>query len=196
MQALFAALLLHLRIVISSYESESPMSFHPFPFSVNRMIVVHMLALVPLCGNSLAYAQTYFDNFPPVIYHTCYDGDTCMVSIPGSHPLFGDHIPVRLAGIDTPEMKGKCDREKAMARQARDLIRDILTHAQQIELRRAHRDKYFRVCARIIADGQDLSELLLLKGMAVPYDGGTKMKNWCVEDEPPDHASTRFDENR
>ena len=43
------------------------------------------------------------------------------------------------------------------------------------------RDKYFRINARVIADGQDLSEMLVVKGLAIPYDGGTKTKDWCVE---------------
>ncbi|MDI3467922.1 MAG: hypothetical protein OJF50_006743 [Nitrospira sp.] len=132
-----------------------------------------------------AGAQVYFD-FDQAVYHTCYDGDTCMMSLPGIHPLFGDHIPVRLAGIDTPEMKGRCDREAQLARQARDLVRSLLGRAGEIRLRKASRDKYFRVDARVIADGADLSEILINQGLAVPYDGGTKTKDWCAETtEPP-----------
>lgn len=127
-----------------------------------------------------AIAQTYFD-FPDVTYHTCYDEDTCMVSLPGVHPFFGDHILVRLAGIDTLEIKGKCDREKVFARQARDFVRDILGQASKVELKKAERDKYFRINARVIADGEDVSGVLILKGFAVPYDGGTKTKDWCAE---------------
>ncbi|MEX5283819.1 MAG: thermonuclease family protein [Nitrospiraceae bacterium] len=104
-----------------------------------------------------------------------------MMSLPGIHPLFGDHIPVRLAGIDTPEMKGHCEREKQLARQARDLVRSALSGAGAIHLRKASRDKYFRIDARVMADGQDLSDVLMMQGLAVPYDGGTKTKDWCVE---------------
>ena len=53
--------------------------------------------------------------FEVAVFHGCYDGDTCTVSLPQGIPaLFGDHITVRLAGIDTPEMKGICEEEKAL----------------------------------------------------------------------------------
>lgn len=127
-----------------------------------------------------SHGQVYFD-FDQAVYHTCYDGDTCMMSLPGIHPLFGDHIPVRLAGIDTPEMKGQCEREKQLARQARDLVRSALGQAGTIRLRKASRDKYFRIDAHVMADDRDLSEMLIRQGLAVPYDGGTKNKDWCVD---------------
>ena len=126
-------------------------------------------------------APTEADPFRTVVYHTCYDGDTCMVSIPGLPEIFGDHILVRLAGIDTPEIKGKCHREKQLARQARDLIRTVLSQAEQISLVRPSRDKYFRIDARVIADGQDVGAILLERGLAVPYDGGTRNGSWCMQ---------------
>lgn len=52
--------------------------------------------------------------FQVAVFHGCYDGDTCTVSLPRDIPaLFGDHITVILAGINTPEMKGICEEEKA-----------------------------------------------------------------------------------
>ncbi len=144
--------------------------------NVSVLVVLAIALLWPVSG----HGQVYFD-FDHAVYHTCYDGDTCMMSLPGIHPLFGDHIPVRLAGIDTPEMKGQCDREKHLARQARDLVRSALSGAEAIHLRKASRDKYFRIDSKVIVDGQDLSTLLIEQGLAVPYDGGTKTKDWCAE---------------
>ncbi len=94
-----------------------------------------------------AHSQVYFD-FDHAVYHTCYEGDTCMMSLFRVHPLFVDHIPVRLAGIDSPQMKGQCGREKQLARQARDLVRSALSQAGTIYLGKASRDKYFRIDAR------------------------------------------------
>lgn len=126
-----------------------------------------------------AWSQTSWD-FERVIYHTCYDGDTCMVSIPGVHPLFGDHIPVRLLGIDTPEIKGQCEQEKTLAREARDFARTMLSEAKEIKLVQVSRgDKYFRVLGRLEADGHDLSQALLDANLAVAYNGGTKTARWC-----------------
>lgn len=143
-------------------------------------VAVLFVLAISLLWPALSQGQVYFD-FDQAVYHTCYDGDTCMMSLPGIHPLFGDHIPVRLAGIDTPEMKGRCERETQLARQARDLVRSALSRADTIHLRRASRDKYFRIDARVIANGQDLSAVLIERCLAVPYDGGTKSMDWCLE---------------
>ena len=53
---------------------------------------------------TLATPATAFD-FNNVQYHRCYDGDTCTFTLPGIHPLFGEKIGIRIAGIDTPEIK-------------------------------------------------------------------------------------------
>lgn len=144
--------------------------------NVFLLLALAIILLWPAPGQG----QVYYD-FDQAVYHTCYDGDTCMMSLPGIHPLFGDHISIRLAGIDTPEMKGRCDEESQLARKARDLVRSILSQARVIRLSKASRDKYFRIDARVQADGQDLSEVLIDQGLAVPYDGGTKTKNWCID---------------
>ena len=41
------------------------------------------------------------------------------------------------------------------------------------------RGKYFRIVGRLIADGQDISDLLIERQLAVLYGGGTKLKDWC-----------------
>ena len=112
-------------------------------------------------------------------YHRCYDGDTCTFSLPGVHPLFGKEIPVRLAGIDTPEIKAACLQEKVLALQAREYVRTTLSKAQRIDLIDASRGKYFRVVARIVADGQDLTALLLNQNLGVPYASDRKSRPWC-----------------
>ncbi len=112
-------------------------------------------------------------------YHRCYDGDTCTLSLPGVHPHFGKEIPVRLAGIDTPEIKAACLQEKVLALQAREYVRATLSQARRIDLIDASRGKYFRVVARIVADGQDLTALLLHQNLGVPYAGDRKSHPWC-----------------
>jgi endonuclease YncB( thermonuclease family) len=126
-------------------------------------------------------AHTESQPFGVAVFHGCYDGDTCTVSLPENIPaLFGDHITVRLAGIDTPEIKGMCDEEKALARKAQELTQKLMVQASKIELAEPKRDKYFRILARVMADGQEVAQELVKAGLAVPYDGGTK-KRWCPE---------------
>lgn len=117
--------------------------------------------------------------YGPATIHGCYDGDTCTISIPSLPSLFGDRLPIRLAGIDTPEMKGACAHEKTLALRARAYVRERLLNAQHVEITPVARDKYFRVLSIITVDGADLADALLAEGLAHPYGGATK-PTWCV----------------
>ncbi|MCS6317148.1 MAG: thermonuclease family protein [Nitrospira sp.] len=103
-----------------------------------------------------------------------------MRSLPGIHPLVGDHIPVRYAGTDTSEMKGQCEPEQQLARQARALVRSALNRAEAKHLRTASQDQYCRIDAPVLADGQGLYKILIGEGQAVCYDRGITTKDWCA----------------
>ncbi len=118
--------------------------------------------------------------FRCVKYERNYDGDTITVSIPGAHPLFGQHISVRLIGIDTPEIKTKNTCEKSAARSTKNLVENLLKNAKQINLENVERDKYFRILADVTVDGKSISQILIKNKLAVAYDGGTKQRvDWC-----------------
>jgi len=62
----------------------------------------------------------------------------------------------------------------------------LLNNAQSITLTiddnpKEVRGKYFRIVGRLIADGVDISDLLIQMNLAVLYDGGTKGKDWCEQ---------------
>lgn len=114
-----------------------------------------------------------------VIYLGNYDGDTIRFDIPGVHPLLGKNIAIRLRGVDTPEIRGKCPEEREKAVVARDFVRGILAKAKRITLTNTERGKYFRIVARVMADGVDVSGALLKTGLAMPYQGGKKIGTWC-----------------
>jgi len=99
--------------------------------------------------------------------------------LPKLHPLIGNNIPVRIRGIDTPEIRGKCQKEKEWAVKARLFVKKMLSSANSIDLINMERGKYFRIVADILVDGRWAREALLEKGLAVPYDGRTKGKDWC-----------------
>lgn len=107
-----------------------------------------------------------------------YDGDTFRVNIKGWPDVVGHRIPIRVNGIDTPEMRGKCQSEKDQARLAKQFTVQALRSAKTIELRNIKRGKYFRLVADVYTDGKSLAEGLINKQFAVRYDGGTKI-NWC-----------------
>ena len=97
----------------------------------------------------------------------------------GLHPIIGNKISIRVNGIDTPDIRGKCEKESYDAKQAKEMVADILKDADQIVLRNMERGKYFRIAADVIVDGENLADILIETGVAVRYDGGKKTKNWC-----------------
>lgn len=125
------------------------------------------------------YRSISYDSLFDVQFVKNYDGDTITVNIPNLHPLIGSKIGIRLNGIDTPELKGKCPKEKELAKECKEVVYNLLKDAEHIDLHNIQRCKYFRIVADVFADGKDISKILLDKGLAVEYNGGTKLKDWC-----------------
>ena len=107
-----------------------------------------------------------------------YDGDTFRVDIDSLPPIVGKNIPIRLNGVDTPEIRGKCQYEKDLALKARDFVRNKLANAKEIKLTKLQRGKYFRVVADVMVDGVSLEQELLENKLAYKYTGGKK-SSWC-----------------
>ena len=107
-----------------------------------------------------------------------YDGDTFRVNIDSLPPIVGKNIPIRLNGVDTPEIQGKCKYEKDLAIEARDFVRNKLADAKEIRLTKLQRGKYFRVVADVMIDGVSLEQELLDNELAYKYTGGKK-SSWC-----------------
>ncbi len=111
------------------------------------------------------------------------DGDTLEVRV---HIWLGQDLNtrVRLAGIDAPELKGKCDRERDLAQRARAYLLARLEPAAagagMVRLREVRYGKFAgRVLARVETwDGTDLGQGLLAAGLARPYDG-RRRASWC-----------------
>jgi endonuclease YncB( thermonuclease family) len=107
-----------------------------------------------------------------------YDGDTFRVNIDSLPPIVGKSIAIRVNGVDTPEIRGKCQYEKDLALEARDFVRAKLANAKEIKLTNLQRGKYFRVVANVVVDGVSLERELLDNKLAYEYDGGKK-SSWC-----------------
>lgn len=108
-----------------------------------------------------------------------YDGDTFRANIKGYPDIIGHRISIRVNGIDTPEIRGKCLQEKNLARQAKQLTVSLLRNAKTVELRNMKRGKYFRIVADVYVDDINLGSKLIEQELAVSYDGGHKSKDWC-----------------
>ncbi len=107
------------------------------------------------------------------------DGDTIIVR---ARIWLGQEVEtrVRLAGVDTPEIKGKCANERKMARDAKDMIQAMLGNETAVMLSDIKYGKYAgRVVARVsIPGGEDVSAALIRGGFGRYYNGG-KRYSWC-----------------
>ena len=107
-----------------------------------------------------------------------YDADTITIAskLPyDDSPMY--RLSVRLNGIDTPEMKGKCvsDEEKESAKLARDFVSNLVLN-KVVRLENIESEKYGRILADVYIGDIHLNNLLLRERYAVKYDGGTKIK--------------------
>ncbi len=136
------------------------------------------LVLITLLLVSPAHAKSFGD-YQGAVYIRNYDGDTVTFNLPGLHPIIGEKISIRVNGIDTPEIRGKCEKEKYDAKQAKEMATDILKDAERIDLKNMKRGKYFRIAADVIVDGENLGDMLVEAGMAIHYNGGKKTHKWC-----------------
>ena len=132
-----------------------------------------------ISGSTTVSAKSKFGDYEGAIYVRNYDGDTITFNLPNLHPIIGKKIAIRVNGIDTPEIRGKCDKEKYDAKQAKGMVEEFLKDAERIDLKNMGRGKYFRIVADVYADGENLAEALVDSGMAVKYDGGKKNARWC-----------------
>ena len=103
-----------------------------------------------------------------------YDGDTITVTIPSWPKILGNEISVRVAGIDTPELRGSSGDTKEKAIKAKKMVADLCDKADYLVLRNIIRGKYFRLVADVYADGTNIADVLLSAKLAKQYDGGTK----------------------
>lgn len=106
------------------------------------------------------------------------DGDTFDVR---AKVWVGQYIEtrVRLDGLDTPELRGKCSDEKFKANAAKDHLSKLISN-KKIILTNIRNGKYAgRVLAKAnTADGTDISKDLMDNGFARPYHG-EKRQGWC-----------------
>jgi endonuclease YncB( thermonuclease family) len=106
------------------------------------------------------------------------DGDTLLVR---ARIWVGQEIVIqaRIAGIDAPELRARCPRERALAERARDFVTAKVA-GRPVWLVDIRNGKYAgRVLAGVrTEDGIDLGRALLKAGLARPYGGGRR-KPWC-----------------
>ena len=108
-----------------------------------------ILFSLPLFANSL---------LPKTIIKECYDGDTCTTF---------DNERIRLACIDTPELKGK-NADPVAANKAKRFINDLIAN-EEVQIRRITKDKYDRTVAELFQNNINIQKLIVEKGYGQIY---------------------------
>ena len=109
-----------------------------------------LLVLLLGCPSAIAFPSVNIDN--------CYDGDTCTTNA-------GEKI--RLACIDTPELRGK-HANPAPAKAARDYLRALVV-GREVGIRRITADRYGRTVAELFVNGSNVQQQLVASGHAEIY---------------------------
>ena len=93
-----------------------------------------------------------------VFITSCYDGDTCIANA-------GEKI--RLACIDTPELRGR-RANPVPAKAARDYLRGLVV-GRKVGIRRITTDRYGRTVGELFIDGSNVQQRMVASGYAAIY---------------------------
>ena len=109
----------------------------------------------------------------PVTFLEVIDGDSIWVK------KEGEKVLVQFSEVDAPEIKEPektldCPQDQRKARQARDLIQDMLTSAKEVGLIIKEKISEQELRAQVYVDGLSVGQELLYKYLAVEGQG-----NWC-----------------
>lgn len=104
-----------------------------------------------------------------------YDGDTFYVNINNWPDIVGKNMPVRIYGIDCPEIKSENEIEKEYAQKAKLFVINRLSdNENKVTLYNLRRDKYFRILCDVKIKNSHLGDELITAKLARKYDGGHK----------------------
>jgi micrococcal nuclease len=144
---------------------------------------------------------TYEDTEPfiPPITHgkiiKVYDGDTITIAamLPYEDSILY-RFSVRINGIDCPEIRTKNTDEKICALMAKKLIMEKAMD-KIVSLENVQTEKYGRILADVICDGESLGDILLNARLAIKYDGGKKKSpnNWVKYSSQGEIKQTKKD---
>ena len=142
---------------------------------MTSFLITLLSPIAPIAANAACYDWPLRERHGEY----AYDGDTIYVNIPGLPGEIAE-MSVRVRGVDTPEIRGKCETEKSLASKARDFARQSLKSAKHVEFCEPEWGRYGgRIVASVRIDGKALDQELINQGLARPYDGKTKRQPWC-----------------
>lgn len=135
----------------------------------------------PLAREELSYEEC--QQFLPlrdgdvVFCPSCYDGDSFRICWIDHH---GNKVRLmgRLAGVDTPELRGSSEKEKSLALRAKQRLEGAVA-GKFVTIRQPAVEKYGRSLSDLQTDTiESVTDYMLADAdIARPYEGGKK-RNW------------------
>ena len=108
-------------------------------------------------------------DLPTATIQSCYDGDTCTTT---------EGEKIRLACIDTPELRGK-KADPIPAKAARNYLNDLVA-GSTVTIRRITKDRYGRTVAELSKGPMNIQEHLVEKGFARLYERYSSQCEWSM----------------
>jgi micrococcal nuclease len=133
----------------------------------SALFIVFVLAMIALFQTLISYPNG--PEPPSVTIENCYDGDTCTTS---------EGEKIRLACIDTPELRGK-KADLTPAKAARDYLNDLVAKSK-VNIRRITEDRYGRTVAELSKGPMNIQEHLVEKGFARIYERYSSQCEWSM----------------
>ena len=131
----------------------------------SAFFVVFILAMLALFQTLITYPSA--PELPSVTIQSCYDGDTCTTT---------EGEKIRLACINTPELRGKKD-DLIPAQAARDYLNNLIA-GSTVTIRRITEDRYGRTVAELSQDLMNIQEDLVEKGFASIFERYSSQCEW------------------
>ena len=147
----------------------------------NRLGPIRLVLLAGLLIGLTAYGAPWVETpwtDAPVAERPSAPAPAVVRVIDGDTFVYGDER-IRIADIDTPELRGRCPEETRLARQATERL-DALLAAGPFELHKVgrDRDRYGRQLRVVTRNGRSLGDVLVSEGLARTWSG--RREPWCA----------------
>ena len=125
------------------------------------------MKIILLVFLSIFFSSEIYPKPSTTIIKSCYDGDTCTTI---------DGEKIRLACIDTPELKGK-KANPTEGKRARDFLNQLVSN-KKVSIRRITKDRFGRTVAELFKNDINIQKLIIEKGYGKIYERYAYQCEW------------------